>query len=283
MRPASRRSRTPRETLLRYTYLQGSNGSASQRGGARRIDGCRKRDGGGFMTWSGGNEALDELPTQREVEDMLREAGAPYTVRHLPANTVLFWEGEPCPNHYFLAEGRIELYKVDSSYRKRSIDFYGPGCFFGYQIMRPTDLPMTTARACVDSQLIVIPRDSYFKALHGCPRFADLTVRTLFGLLSMKTNEVINSSFYAASQRVAILLLALAQDVEDRQVSPTDEIVLPYTNNDIAEMLGVSRNSVTSSISRMQEQGILKKGRSNICVVDMKGLERIATLSAMPQ
>lgn len=234
------------------------------------------------MTWSGGNEALDELPTQREVENMLHEAGAPYTVRHLPANTVLFWEGEPCPNHYFLAEGRIELYKVDSSYRKRSIDFYGPGCFFGYQIMRPTDLPMTTARACVDSQLIVIPRDSYFKALHGCPRFADLTVRNLFGLLSMKTNEVINSSFYAASQRVAILLLALAQDVEDRQVSPTDEIVLPYTNNDIAEMLGVSRNSVTSSISRMQEQGILKKGRSNICVVDMKGLARIANLSATP-
>ena len=107
-------------------------------------------------------------------------------------------------------------------------------------------------------------------------------MRNLFGLLSMKTNEVINSSFYAASQRVAILLLALAQDVEDRQVSPTDEIVLPYTNNDIAEMLGVSRNSVTSSISRMQEQGILKKGRSNICVVDMKGLARIANLSATP-
>ena len=53
-------------------------------------------------------------------------------------------------------------------------------------------------------------------------------------------------------------------------------------STDIAEMLGVSRNSVTSSISRMQEQGILKKGRSNICVVDMKGLARIANPSATP-
>lgn len=234
------------------------------------------------MTWSGGNEALDELPTQREVEEMLHAADAPFTMRRLPANTVLFWEGEPCPNHYFLAEGKIELYKVDSSYRKRSIDLYGPGCFFGYQIMRHTDLPMTTARACVDSLLLVIPRDSYFKALHNCPRFADITVRNLFGILSMTTNEVINSSFYAASQRVAILLLALAQDIEDRQTSPSDEIVLPYTNSDIAEMLGVSRNSVTSSISRMQEQGVLKKARSNICIVDMKGLERIANLSTVP-
>ena len=38
--------RTPHETLLRYTYLQGDNGNASQGGGGHRVDGCRKRDEG---------------------------------------------------------------------------------------------------------------------------------------------------------------------------------------------------------------------------------------------
>ena len=231
------------------------------------------------MTWSGGNEALETLPTLDEVEDMLREVGASYTPKSVPANAVLFWEAEPCPNHYYLAEGNVEVYKVDSSFRKRSIDFYGPGAFFGYQLLRESCLPMTTARAVTDCRLLVIPQESYFKALHQCPRFANITVRNLFGLLSMQTNEVINSSFYAASQRVAILLLALARDVDDRATSEDETIALPYSNNDIAEMLGVSRNSVTASISRLQTQGVIAKQRNALIVLDLAKLEEIANLT----
>lgn len=96
---------------------------------------------------------------------------------------------------------------------------------------------------------------------------------------SSTTNEVINSSFYAASQRVAILLLALAQDVDDRATSEDEPITLPYSNNDIAEMLGVSRNSVTASISRLQTQGVIAKQRNALIVLDLAKLEEIANLT----
>lgn len=230
------------------------------------------------MSWSGGNQALDMLPSQREVEEMLEEAHAPYTVKHIPANAVLFWEAQPCSCHFYLAEGRIELYKVDGSYRKRSIDFYGPGAFFGYQFLRTSKLPMTTARACTDSRVLVIPEESYFAALHGCPRFADTTVRNLFGLLAMQTNEVINSSFYAASQRAALLLLSLARDETGRNPGEPGP-ALPYGNADIAEMLGMSRNSVTAALSRLQEQGAVEKERGLIRIVNRGKLEEIANLS----
>ena len=228
------------------------------------------------MSWSGGNHALGTLPTQAEVEAMLASAGASYSVKYVPANAVLFWEGEPHHNHYYLVDGTVEVYKVDSQYRKKCIDLYRPGSFFGFQILTETHLPMTTARACTDCHLIVIPCESFFQVLHSCPAFANTSMRYLFGLLSMQTSEVVNTSFYAASQRVAMLLLALAQDIEDRQKTLDTNIVLPYGNNEIAEMLGVSRNSVTSALSGLRQQGVIETQRNTIVVVNMDKLDKIA-------
>ena len=55
-------------------------------------------------------------------------------------------------------------------------------------------------------------------------------------------------------------------------------MVLPYSNNDIADMLGVSRNSVTSVISRLQAQGVIEKQRNAIRIVDVQRLVEIARL-----
>lgn len=225
------------------------------------------------MTWSGRNQALNALPTQAQVESMLQAADASYTVKRVPANAVLFWEGEPHCNHYYLIEGTVELYKVDAAYRKRAIDFYGPGAFFGFQFLSDSALPMTTARTCEDSRVIVIPRESYFKALHNCPDFADASVRYLFGLLSMQTDEVISTSFYSASQRVAMLLLSLVEDL-----AADTEPVLPYGNSEVAEMLGLSRNSVTASLSRLASQGVIEKRRNAIAILSMDKLRAVAHL-----
>ena len=51
-----------------------------------------------------------------------------------------------------------------------------------------------------------------------------------------------------------------------------------YSNNDIADMLGVSRNSVTSVISRLQAQGVIEKQRSAIRIIDAQRLAEIAQL-----
>lgn len=191
---------------------------------------------------------------------------------------VAFLEGEPHENHYYLAEGLVEVFTVDCAGRKKSVDFYRPGSFFGFQILLDDNLPMTTARACEDSLLLAIPKDSYFKALHGCPDFADVTVRNLFGLLAMQTREVINSSFYVAAQRVPLLLLELARDAQEAGAQDEEGIVLPYGNGEIAEMLGVSRNSVTASVSRLQSQGVVEKRRNSMRVVDLDKLREIAYL-----
>lgn len=231
------------------------------------------------MTWSGKNQALSTSLSQGEVEAMLAGADARYSVKRIPKDGMLFWSSEPHEYTYFLAEGMVELYTLDKEGRKKSIDFYGPGSFVGFQILRDTYMTMTTARACTDCRVIVVPVESFYKTLHACPEFADAVVKYLFGLLSMQTQEVINSSFYTALQRVPLLLLELADDaVGDSDPGGPQHVLLPYGNSEIADMLGVSRNSVTAALSRLRSQGVIETGRNSIRIVDRDKLEAVARL-----
>lgn len=233
------------------------------------------------MTWTGKNEVLEEVISRSELECMLDEAGATYTSRRIPAGAMVFWSGEPDGNHYYLESGSVELFGVDAAGRKKVIDRYGPGMFFGFHILRDTNLTMSTAQCLEDSRILAIPKESFFKLLRGGSEFSEYCVRYLFGLLSMQTNEMLSQSFYATAQRVPMLLSRLAAEQGDRADKGGAEteaaaVFLPYSNNDIADMLGVSRNSVTTVVSRLQSQGIVEKQRNAIRVLDPARLADIA-------
>ena len=231
------------------------------------------------MSWTGKNEVLQEPLGRDELEAMLDGIDATYTVKRVPAGAMIFWLDEPNGNHYYLAEGSVECFRVDAAGRTKVIDRYGPGCFFGYHILRDDNLPMSTARSCDDSRIISIPKESFFRLLHAYPEFTDRVVRYLFGLLSMQTREGVSQSFYGAGQRVPMLLAELARERCDGEgAAPARPTVLPYSNNDLADMLGLSRNSVTTALSRLQSQGIIEKQRNCIHVLDPAKLEDIAQM-----
>ena len=237
------------------------------------------------MTWTGKNEVLEEVISRSELERMLDEAGATYTSRRIPAGAMVFWSGEPDGNHYYLESGSVELFGVDDAGRKKVIDRYGPGMFFGFHILRDTNLTMSTAQCLEDSRILAIPKESFFKLLRDGSEFSEYCVRYLFGLLSMQTNEMLSQSFYATAQRVPMLLSRLMSEQGDQMGEGSGAeaasagnaaVFLPYSNNDIADMLGVSRNSVTTVISRLQSQGIVEKQRNAIRVLDPARLADIA-------
>lgn len=225
------------------------------------------------MSWSGKNEVVQEPIGRGEMEAMLDGAGASYTVRRVPKGAMVFWPGEPDGNHYYIVEGSVECFRIDRAGRKKVIDRYGAGMYFGYHILRDDCMPMSTVGCEEDCVLLAIPKESFFRLLHGCPTFADRTVRYLFGLLSMQTNEVLNQSFYATAQRVPLLLADLAAECEP---DADGAVTLPYGNSEIADMLGVSRNSVTTVVSRLTSQGLVEKQRSAIRVLDPDRLADIA-------
>jgi CRP-like cAMP-binding protein len=76
---------------------------------------------------------------------------------------------------------------------------------------------------------------------------------------------VVCSTCHALAQRLARWLL-LAHDQLDR-----DE--LPVTHEFLSKALGVRRASVTLAMARMEEAGLLRRGRGQVTLLDRGGLE----------
>lgn len=237
------------------------------------------------MFWPDRGDVAAELPSKDELVRLLDEAGVDYFVRHVPKGVLFGWESEPHKTAHFVVDGMIEIYKLERDGRKKTLYFCKRGDFFGFQILSDACLPIATASACVDSELIAIPKESFYQALHTCPDFADMVVKYLYSLISFLTNESVTSAFYGSAQRVPMLLLSLGRDElaarKGREGGAEDEpIIVQYGNSDIANILGISRNSVTSSISRLREQGVVEKRRNSIEILDIERLEKIALLES---
>lgn len=251
----------------------------------------KKNAKGPAMFWPAKGDIVPEPLTKGDLVNLLQGAQVDYFVRHVPKDSVLGWIDEPCTTAHFVAKGMIEIYKLERDGRKKTLDFCKKGDFFGFQILSDSCTPIAVARACVDSELIAIPKSSFFKALHTYPDFTDTIVKYLYSLLTAMTNETVSSAFYATAQRVPMLLLSLGRDelearASDEQGSPraaedaVGGVIVKQNNTDIANILGISRNSVTTSICRLQEQGVVRKRRNSIEILDMERLENIATLES---
>lgn len=214
------------------------------------------------------------LPQPEELLAMLDAARARYSMRTLPAGALIGWEKEPQPYAYFVASGAVEIFVVSKDGRKKVVDEVVGRGFFGFQIIREGCCPHATAQALVDSTVISISRESFFKALHCSAEFADLVTWYLYELLHAKTQEVAAQAFYPAHWRVALLLLEMA-DSASVEGDAQDGASVRLGNDRIADILGISRNSVTSSLSRLHRQGVVEKRRGSIFIRDVDALRAV--------
>ena len=202
------------------------------------------------MTWTGKNEVLDEVIGRAELERMLDEAGAAIRLggfRRAP------W----CSG---AASRMATITMLESGSVGCTASMMPPGARESSTATVPacSSVPYPARHQSDDVDGAVLggtaafwpfPRNRSSGLLRGGSDFPEYCVRYLFGLWSHETNEMLNQSFYVTAQRVPMLLAKLAAErlAED---AAQQMVVLPYSNNDIADMLGVS-NSVTSVVSRL--------------------------------
>ena len=96
--------------------------------------------------------------------------------------------------------------------------------------------------------------------------------RYLFSMLALQTREAVNSSVYAVLQRFAAMLLKLAQELG----ATNEPALIPFSNAELGEMLGVHVNSINNAISSLRKTGCIDKQRNYLAIIDFKKLTEVA-------
>jgi CRP-like cAMP-binding protein len=130
-----------------------------------------------------------------------------------------------------------------------------------------------TARAIEKSSLLGIPSEDFKNWALQRPDLTNAIISTMGELLDDAYNRIIDLVDASVEQRIINTLAKLSS-----RMGPT----LPFTNNDLADMTGTSRETAARVIGHLQGSGLLLKSRGKIKIADVSKFEHLSTSATLP-
>jgi CRP/FNR family transcriptional regulator, cyclic AMP receptor protein len=160
---------------------------------------------------------------------------------------------------YFIKTGRIRLGYLDDAGERITKDILGPGDFFGQITLEKTNLDGEFAQAFKTTvSLCSFTVDHFSKLLSNRPDIA-VNYSKLIGLRMKRfENRMINILHKEVKERLILFLKQLLQDTVKPKVVSEFQVIIPnyLTHEEIAHLIGTSRQTVTSLFNELEEAGI---------------------------
>jgi CRP/FNR family cyclic AMP-dependent transcriptional regulator len=136
---------------------------------------------------------------------------------------------------------------------------------FGELLLLPSERRPNQAEAVVDTTLIVMPESDFQKLLAQQPHIAMKFIQVMSTRLWQAQQWQAEVGAFDAPGRLANLLLRLAQDFGAPGERGT-VIDLNLTQQDLAKMIGATRETVSHCLARLLEYGAVRRRRAPITV-----------------
>jgi CRP-like cAMP-binding protein len=128
---------------------------------------------------------------------------------------------------------------------------------------------VSRAVAQTDGLAVCLKADRFTEALHASPAMRDALARYTEALFAQVQQTSACNALHKLEARMARWLLTLADRADG-------ERSFRLTQEDLSDMLGVRRATVSEVGSILEGRGLIKRGRGRIEIVDRKGLEHAA-------
>ncbi len=197
-------------------------------------------------------------------------------------------EGEiiysPCQQDtaaYYIRSGRVKLYHLDESGKRLTLAVLGPGALFGEMALVGETHRDSSAEALEETVCWIIEREKLRRRaqdLEESQLLIDLLQLFLWRMdeVQERLKEMV---FKDLETRLARTLLYLIQRHGRRRRGNRWEIAFKVTHQEIAELVGGTRENVTMLLNRFEAEGIVAKQRYRIEIVNLPKLLERASLS----
>lgn len=169
---------------------------------------------------------------------------------------LIFQAGSPGDYVYLLSEGRAKIYQLSPTGKEVILWFCFSGEMFGMAEVCRRGQREVYARACSKTDVIKVSQQAFKEFLATHSEAAMLTIDLLSCRMRVLGDMLLNLASDDVMSRLIKLLTRLCNRYGKYE---GDNIILdiPLTHQEIADMIGASRQTVSSSISALRRQGYL--------------------------
>jgi CRP/FNR family transcriptional regulator, cyclic AMP receptor protein len=200
-----------------------------------------------------------------EVLRVIQAAATPVTSER---NFVIFEEGDPADELYVVKSGRIAIGRRSFDGRESLVALMEPGDLFGEMPLFDDGDRSASARALERSVVLRIPYAPVRHALNQDPQLLWTVVSLLAQRLRTTDDALVDAVLLDVTGRTAKRLLELAGDAPEFQ--------LPITQEELAGLVGASRERVNKSIAAFIRLGWIEQLDRRYRIVQRDRLEQRA-------
>jgi CRP-like cAMP-binding protein len=222
-----------------------------------------------------GMAGLRACPLFAQLEpDVLGELASRLRQRRYRRNEVVFHQGDPGDTLHVITEGAMKIVLPSPEGEEAIIATLRPGDFFGELALLDGGTHSATVTAVEAATTLALPRAAFLEVLGQSAGMRDALLRGLAAELRRLTGHVEELHFLDLAGRLAMRLVRLA-DEAGRESEPVT-LDWPYTQSDLAAMIGGTRQSVNKLLSLLVEDGLIQIDRDRLVILDRDGLARRA-------
>ncbi len=203
-------------------------------------------------------EGLQAIPLFANLDEKdLSDIAGLLIQRKVPRDAVIFEEGTLGDYMYLIQEGQVKVTKMSEDGREKILEMFGPGDFFGDMSLfdrEPRSASIKTTKACV---LMALSRHDFLELLRQNPDVSMQVIQELSRRLRDADEQIRALLFERVEGRTRQLLVRMAREpVADRP----DRLATPaITHQQLADLVGTSRETVTRVIKELKEEGWLEQ------------------------
>lgn len=203
--------------------------------------------------------ASSDLFSTLDPDDLTKLAGLARPHR-CSRNQVIFREGDEAAELFVIRSGRIAIAKQSPDGRESLVALMEGGDLFGEMALFDEEPRSAQARALEASELLAVPFAPIRAMFRERPELLWEVVALLARRLRTTDAALADSVFLDVTGRTAKRLLELAGDA--------DEFTLPITQEELAGLVGASRERVNKAISAFVRLGWLEQTDRRYRIVD---------------
>jgi CRP/FNR family cyclic AMP-dependent transcriptional regulator len=222
-------------------------------------------------------DALRRCALFTRVDDqILGVCAATLRVRRFKKNETIFHQGDPGDSLYIVESGAVKIVLPSPEGEDGAIiATLGRGDFFGELALLDGSPHSATAVAAEPTNALVLQREPFEQLIDTEPLLRKALFAGLVGELRRLTGHVEELHFLDLPGRLASRIVRSARDADPERTTDV-RLDWPYTQSDLASMIGGTRQTVNRLLADMVAQGLIVVERDSLLIPDLDRLARAA-------
>ena len=181
-------------------------------------------------------------------------------MRTIPKGQVIYSQEDRAEALFLLKRGEVTIYRLTPAGKRLELATIGPKAFFGEMPLLGESLRHAYAEATEESLLCVMSRADVERLIREQPQVALRMIEALGRRLADREARLEELAYRSAPARIAAVILRLTEGRAGAEI--------PVTHQEIGDIVGALRETVTKILDEFQSDGVIELRRGHILVRD---------------